>query len=121
MVQAQTVAAGAALTIAAASIAEFGDLQGPCLLRGTVPSLSAIAAAETVTLQWIRNDTGAVIGSSTFTNSGAGASTGGPLIAEAFVPAGAAFMAASLQILASSATGNWVASATAPVVASVTT
>jgi hypothetical protein len=115
--QATTVAAGAAITGAAVSIAELGEINGPALIRCHIPSLTALAAGETVTLNIVRLDTGAVIGSGVFTNSGAGASAGGPLIAEAYVPQGAGYAVAA-QIIGSVATGNWVATALAPVVMS---
>lgn len=115
--QAQTLAAGAALTGAQVQIASFGMINGPCLIRAHIPSLTALAAGEVVTLNINRTDTPAVIGAGVFTNSGAGASGGGPLIAEAYVPAGQGYPV-SVSIGGSVATGNWVASATAPAVIS---
>ena len=106
-----------ALAVAATTLAEIAEVQagpGACAI-GLVPSLTALAAAETVTLQIIRNDTGAVIGSSTTANSGAGASPGAPITVIAPIPAGIAG-GISLQVLASAATGNAVGSATAPIV-----
>lgn len=113
--QATTVAAGAAITAAAVNVAELGNVNGPALVRCHIPSLTALAAAEVVTLNIVRLDTGAVIGSGVVTNSGAGASGAGPLIAEAYVPAGQGYAVAA-QIIGSVATGNWVATANAPVV-----
>lgn len=102
------------LAVAATNLAELGDVDPGGMAEGFVPSLAALAAAETVTLQIIRNDTGAVLGSAQFTNSGAGASTGGPMIVKAPIPQGFSG-SISLQILASVATGNTVATANAPV------
>jgi hypothetical protein len=110
---AQNTTATTAITGAAVSFIEMGVGAGAGVAIGCFPSFTALAAAETVTAQIIRLDTGAVIGSSTFTNSGAGASSGGPIVVIAPIPAGMAGGIA-LQVLGSVATGNVIGSATAP-------
>lgn len=112
--QVATNVAGQAVPAAAASLIEMGLGAGAGLAVGVIPSFTALAAAETVTATIIRLDTGAIIGSSTFTNSGAGASGGGPLVVVAPIPAGMAGGIA-LQIVGSVATGNVIGTATAPI------
>ncbi len=112
--QATQNTSGAAITGTAVTIAELANITGPAIVRGVVGGLTALAAAESVTLTLIRTDTSAVIATSIFTNSGAGASAGGPLIVEGYVPASSAYGVA-LQILGSVATGAWTATATNPV------
>jgi hypothetical protein len=107
--------ASTAITGAAVNYIEMDGGGGqPGVAIGVVPAMSALAAAETVTVSIIRLDTGAVIGSSVFTNSGAGASTGGPVVVVAPIPAGMAGGIA-LAITGSVATGNVLGSATAPI------
>ncbi len=107
--------ASTAITGASVNYIEMDGGGGqPGLAIGIVPQLSALAAAETVTVTIIRLDTGAVIGTSVFTNSGAGASTGGPVVVIAPIPAGMAGGLA-LAVQGSVATGNVLGSATAPI------
>ncbi len=115
--QLTTNPASVAIAAAAVNLAEIADVAGGpnAVAIGIVPNLTALAAAETVTLQIIRNDTGAVIGNCVVTNPGAGASTMGPAVVIAPIPAGMAG-AITLQSVGSVATGNTVGSATAPIV-----
>lgn len=111
---AQNTTATTAITGAAVNYIEMGAGVGAGVAIGCFPSFTALAAAETVTASIIRLDTGAVLGTSVFTNSGAGASPGGPLIVIAPIPAGMAGGIA-LALTGSVATGNAIASATSPI------
>jgi hypothetical protein len=114
--QVQNAPAGAALAVSpGTNILGFGEVNGPAVIIAYVPNLTALAAAEVVTLQI--STVGAapvVVGAGIFTNSGAGASTGGPLIAAAPIAGGAAASGYSVAIFASVATGAWVSTATNP-------
>ena len=108
--------ASTAIATTATNLVEISEVNsGPgAVAIGIIPNTTALAAAETVTAQIIRNDTGAVIGSSTIQNNGTGAGQGGPIVVVAPIPVGMG-SAISLQVLGSVATGNAVGAATAPV------
>lgn len=110
-----TNVAGLNVPAAATTVVEMdAGVGGVGIAIGILPAFTALAAAETVTATIVRTDTGAIIGSSTFTNSGAGASTGGPLVVIAPLPVGLAGPIA-LQIIGSVATGAATGTATAPI------
>lgn len=113
--QLATNTAGAALTTAASTVISMGDVQaGPgAVAVGTLPYVTGVAAAAIVTAQIIRNDTGAVIGSSQAQNTGAGAGQVGPIVVVAPIPAGIGG-SLSLQALVGSGTANMAGSATTP-------
>jgi cytochrome c biogenesis protein CcdA len=117
-------AGNTAIGVAAANVASLNDVTGeeaPLVVAlGFIPNCTAIAAGATVTAQIVRNDTGAVIGSGTLTNSGAGVAAQGPLEVVAVVPRGTGIAAGiSLQVLGSAAAGNAVGTAAAPCVLAV--
>lgn len=110
-----TTASTAIATTPGSVFCEMDVQAGAGIAIGIFPALSALAAAEVVTASITRIDTGVVIGQSVFTNSGAGASTGGPIVVIAPIPVGMAG-AISLSLFGSVATGNVLGSATAPMV-----
>lgn len=103
-----------AITAGSVAYVEAGAGVGGGVAIGCVPSLTALAAGETVTVTITRLDTGAIIGQSILTNEAAGASSAGPIVVVAPIPTGMAG-ALALNIQGSVATGNVVASATMPI------
>lgn len=111
--QAVTNTGATALTTVAATIAELVGPGSPgTLIIGSIPSVTGISSADTVTANIVRLDTGAVIGAATFGPGTAAAAEGG-IVVVAVAPVGNAGGFA-LQALTSAATASAVGSATAP-------
>lgn len=113
----KTLPSTTALTAAAAIVDEVAA-NAASKVSFFSPQCTGVATTASVTVNLIRADTGAIIGSTTVTNSGAGASAVGPIYVEAIVPAG---NAGTIEVSAvmSSGTGTLAGTATAPCVTTV--